>query len=679
MNGERSIKLDIAIVGGGFAGVYCAKAVTRGLGRRNALKVGLIAEENYMVFQPMLPEVASGSISPRHVVNPLRLLCRRAEVLRGTIEQIDWPGKSLVLNAGMFTGNLTIHYDHLVLALGAVVDLSRIPGMPEHAFLMKSVGDAMFLRTTLIGRIEEASLEPDPEIKRRLLTFVVVGGGYSGVETAGHILDLYQSIRRYYPSIAGTDVQVHLIHSRDHLLPTLSRRLGEYSARKLTERGLKLVLNQPVKAVTANRVHLQDGTSIETNTVISTVGNAPHPIVTKLCEQCGFERDHGLVVTDASGRVKGQTHLWAAGDCAAVPFVAGGYCPGTAQFALRQGVLIGDNLARLTRQQGLRIFNFKGLGEMASIGHHTAVADILGLNFSGFFAWWLWRTIYFMKLPRFDRKVRVLLDWTLDLFFPRDINHLSPRFSRLLKEIHLEPGDVLYHKGEPAFSLYIVKEGCVEIRDEDETIQQIQTGEYFGERALLGDGIRHDDAVAAQSSRLVSIPAGVFRQIVQGAGSLGRFFQKSASKYQSREVLEALDRKIPTDLASKSVAEVMEKKLFTFSLNMTVREALELTKRYPRSSYPVIDGAERLLGTVLREDFYEFIKRPETTPDTRIQEMSLSTLPTIGADLSVRDTMKFLLRSGSNKLLVTDGEERLRGIVTVMDLVSAETKNHADE
>ncbi len=227
MNDQNDIRLDVAILGGGFGGVYCAKAMPRGSKRSPGLKVGLISEQNYMVFQPMLPEVAGSSISPRHVVNPLRLLCRQVDVLRGTVESIDWPRRCLTLNAGPFSGNLRITYDDLVLALGAVTDLSRIPGMPEHSFLIKNVGDAMHLRMTILGRIEEANLEPRAEVKRRLTTFVVVGGGYSGVETAGHILDLFRAIHVYYPNISESDLSVYLVHSGDHLLPTLSRKLGE--------------------------------------------------------------------------------------------------------------------------------------------------------------------------------------------------------------------------------------------------------------------------------------------------------------------------------------------------------------------------------------------------------------------------------------------------------------------
>lgn len=665
------IQLDVAILGGGFAGVYCAKALRKALGKRSPVRIGLISEDNFMAFQPMLPEVASSSVSPRHVVNPLRLLCRDVEVLRGRVESIDWPGRRLSLHAGPFAGHLIVKYEHLVLTLGAQTNLSRIPGMPEHAFLLKNAGDAMLLRATLIERIEAASLEQRPDVKRRLLSFVVVGGGYSGVEIAGHILGFFHSIRGFYRNISAQDLQLCLVHDGDHLLPTMSRRLGEYCAAKLSQQGLKIILRHLVKSVTANRVRLDDGTIIETNTVICTVGNAPHPLVTDLAKACGLETIKGRPVAEPTGQIKGQTQLWAAGDCAAFPAPQGGPSPATAQFALRQGALVGKNLARLMRREALEPFRYKGLGEMASIGHHRAVAEIMGFKFYGFFAWWLWRTVYLLKLPRLDRKIRVLLDWTLDLFFPRDINHLSPRYSSLLTEIHLEAGDVLFQSGEPAFSFYMVKSGVLEIRDGEETVQVIDAGGYFGEQALSGDAVWHYEAVAREATQLVSVPLRVFQQLVQGVGSLGQFFQKSATKYQSREVVEAIGHKIPAAVASQPIERLMERKLYTLGPHMTMQQALQVTRSFPRSSYPVVDERQSLLGTVSREDFYEFIKRQDTTPETTIDHLRFTQVPTVAAGTSIGEVMRCFIRTGSNKVLVVDNDRHLQGIATVMDLMAA--------
>jgi len=311
------------------------------------------------------------------------------------------------------------------------------------------------------------------------------------------------------------------------------------------------------------------------------------------------------------------------------------------------------------------------VGEMASIGHHVAVAEIFGVQFSGFFAWWLWRTVYLLKLPRLDRKLRVMIDWTLDLFFPRDLNHLSPRFTKPLKEIYLERDDVLFHKGEPAFSFYIVKSGALELRADGQTVQRMGPGAYFGERALLEDGIWHYDACAVEPSNLVSIPATIFNELVRGVGSLGQFFQKSATRYQSNEIVEAIAHKIPSHVAGRAVSELMERKLHTLAPEQTVTQALGILRNHPRSSYPVVGDSNRLLGVVTREDFYEFLKRASTHPDTPLREMQFAQMPTVKGAMSVGDVMKSFIRSGSNKVLVVDENNTLKGIVTVMDLMAA--------
>jgi len=427
-----SLQFDVVIAGGGFAGIYCARTLEKQLGGEARKRVALIADQNFMVFQPMLAEVVGSSISPRHVVNPIRRLCPGVTVLRGSISGIDLPGRRLEVNAGDFTGNVTIGFEHLVLSLGGIVDLSRVPGMPEHAFLLKNVGDALKLRATVIDRFEEANLEPREDAQRRLLTFVIVGGGYSGVEVAGQINDLGEEILSFYPRLRRESFRVVLIHSGTHLLPEISESLGQYCEENLQSRGVELILGTRVHAITSGKVFCPDR-EIESHTIVSTIGNAPHPLLSELCRAHDLGCEKGRLLTQPTLQIRGQTHLWAAGDCAAVPMPAPAsasptdartFCPPTAQFAMRQGALLGENIARvITGDDEPQPFTFTGLGELASIGHRAAVAEILGMKFSGFFAWWLWRTVYLSKLPGVERKLRVLLDWTLDLFFPRGLDH----------------------------------------------------------------------------------------------------------------------------------------------------------------------------------------------------------------------------------------------------------------
>ncbi len=540
------LKFDVVIAGGGFAGVYCAQTLSKKIGAHASRRVALIADQNFMVFQPMLAEVVGSSISPRHVVNPLRLLCRDVTVLRAQIEKIDLNQRQLEVSAGDFTGNVRIEFDHLVLALGGIVDLSRVPGMSEHALLLKNVGDALKLRATIIDRFEEANLATERSHQKRLLTFVVVGGGYSGVETAGQIHDLGQEILRFYPRLSLDSFRVVVIHSGAHLLPEISQSLGLYCEENLRERGVEIILGTRVSTMTASKVCF--GTqSIETHTVVSTIGNAPNPLLAKLCAAHSIPSEKGRLCTDATLQVQGQPRLWAAGDCAAIPMPADpkaaptdsttptapqAFCPATAQFAVRQGTVLGRNIAQVLTGDGQpQSFQFRGLGELAAIGHHSAVAEIMGLKFSGFLAWWLWRSIYLSKLPGLERKIRVMLDWTLDLFFPRDITLFQSRPTQVMKEMWLQTGDPLFHAGEPAFSFYILKSGRIDLFNPDGSLSRsVSPGQHFGERALLGDRIWQLTAVAGEPSALVALGAQVFDTITRADRSLREFLLTTASK-----------------------------------------------------------------------------------------------------------------------------------------------------
>jgi len=669
----KTLDLEIAILGGGFAGVYCGKSLLKTLNKGSRTRIGLISDENYMVFQPMLPEVASASLSPRHVINPIRHLCAGLEIYKATIEKIDIQNKQLTIRPGPFSPPVLIRFKHLVVALGAMVDLSRVPGMSEHAYLMQNVGDAMKLRATVLARFEEANLVTDPERRSRLLTFVVVGGGYSGVETAGQILDLFHSISKYYGNVGAQDFHVALIHSRDHLLPTLSQKLGKYAERKLSARGLDIRLNLRVKALTANQVFLSDGNVIQTNTVVSTVGNAPHPIVTKLIADTGVEAVHGRIKTSATMQVSGYDWLWAAGDCAAVPMQNGEICISTAQFAMRQGALLGRNLNAFLRAEPVKPFTFKGLGELAAIGHMTAVAEIMGLRFSGFIAWWMWRTIYLAKLPGLDRKLRVLIDWTLDLFFPRDINLLSPRYTRALQEAHLEAGDILFNAGEPAFSFYIVKQGCIRLTDaNDEKIKDVTTGEFFGERALLADKTWRFTATATEETTLIGLGSEEFKAILENSTSMRNLLQRSARQYRSSKEIDTMKATLPDELLGQPASSLMTTKVHQILTSDTVIDTLQRFNNERHSFYPVSDAeGGPLKGVIAREDFYDFVQLNGLEAGATLEAIECSTLPEVQTETPISDCLETMIRGGSNKLLVIDDTKQLKGILSIRDVLAA--------
>jgi NADH:ubiquinone reductase (H+-translocating) len=311
-----------------------------------------------------------------------------------------------------------LSYDHLVLALGSITNFYGIPGLAERALTMKSLGDAVVLRNRLIEHLEAADFECNREEREPLLTFVVAGGGFAGVETVAALNDFVREALPFYRNLREDMLRVVLVHPGDVILPELDARLGRYAQKKLAERGIEIRLDTKVTGGAGDEVTLSDGTRLLTRTLVWTAGTSANPIVAALpCTQ-----DRGRVVATEFLDVPEWPGLWALGDCAAIKDPATGkWYPPTAQHAIRQGRIAGRNIAAAIRGADRRPFVFSSLGQLAAIGRRTGVANILGVNFSGFVAWWLWRTIYLAKLPRLEKKVRVALDWTLDVLFSKDL------------------------------------------------------------------------------------------------------------------------------------------------------------------------------------------------------------------------------------------------------------------
>ena len=502
------MRYDVVIVGGGFAGAWCAKTLGRLLGPGGEKRVALIAESNVMVFQPMLAEVAGSSLSPLDVVNPLRQLCRHVDVLQGEVQRIDWARKTIAVNGGRFSRNHEIGFGQLVLTLGSVTDLSRVPGMAEYGRPMKSVADALRLRATVINRLEEANLVDDPGLRARLLTIVVAGGGYTGVETAGQLLDFMTGARRYYANLSDTPIRVVLVHGHDHLLAEIGPELGTHAQRVLEKRGMEIRLNTRVAEITADRVIFADGGIIEAHTIVTTIGNAPNPVVLDLCAQLNLATERGRVRTDETLRVPGHPELWSAGDCAAVPWNDRGEIktsPPTAQFAQRQGVQIARNIAVVLKGGEPAPFRYRYMGQMAAIGEREAVAEVFGFRFSGFFAWWMWRTVYLGKLPGVLRKLRVMTDWTFELIFPRDLSIVLPPAEDLLREIHLIKGELLFAQGASCRAFFYVRSGAITLTVPGEEPRLLPKGTLIDQAYLDENNAWCWTATAAESAGLTAI------------------------------------------------------------------------------------------------------------------------------------------------------------------------------
>lgn len=410
----------VVIVGGGFAGATTAKALER---RLPGADIRLLSAENYLTYNPLLAEVVGASVLPGHVVAPLRQLVRRARVHQVEVTGIDTEERR-VHYRGQGPGSFP--YDHLVLACGSRPNLDLVPGMGEHALPLKTVGDALFLRNRIIARLEEADLATDPGLRRWLTTFVVVGGGFSGVEVAGEISDFLKASRRWYP-LGDVRPRVVIIHGGTHLMPELPERLGRFTERKLSQGGgVEIRLGTRTRAVDGRGVVLDDGTRIDAATVVCTIGNRLNP----LADGLGVEKVQGRVRTAADMSVPGQAGLWSIGDCAAVTnrLDQGRICPPTAQFALRQGPQLAANIARAIRGEPTRPFGHRPKGLLSAIGHNKAVARVYGVNLSGFIPWLMWRGFYLLYVPTLARKARLYLEWNWAMFFPPDIAHL--RFTR---------------------------------------------------------------------------------------------------------------------------------------------------------------------------------------------------------------------------------------------------------
>jgi NADH:quinone reductase (non-electrogenic) len=406
----------ILVLGGGFGGVYTALHLERMLGRRSDVDITIVSRENFFLFTPMLHEVAASDLDVTHIVSPIRTLLKRTTIFIGDVESIDLEGRHVRVTHGFEPHQHELEYDHLVIALGSMTNFYGLPGLERRAFTMKTLGDAIHLRNRVIATLEEADTEcaagPDS-----LLTFVVAGGGFAGVETIAGLNDFIREALTFYPRITADRIRMVLVHAGSVILPELGTSLGAYAQRKLSSRGIEIITDAKVSAVTDEGVMLVDGRHIPGRLVVWTAGTSPHPLLHDL--PCMLDR--GRLLVDETLAVPGYDGVWALGDCAVVPDTrTGGTHPPTAQHALREARTVASNIVARLDSRPARAFSFRTIGQLAAIGRRTGVARVFGVNFSGFLAWWLWRTIYLSKLPRFEKKCRVAIDWTLDLIFAKD-------------------------------------------------------------------------------------------------------------------------------------------------------------------------------------------------------------------------------------------------------------------
>ncbi len=514
----------ILILGGGFGGVYMARALEKKL-RPEEAAITLVNRENYFVYQPMLPEVISGSIGLTDIVSPIRLLCPRTNLVMREVEEIDLARKVVTVSPGFHPRRLELPYDHLVIAMGGVTSFYGMPGMIEHALPFRTLVDALTLRNRVISCMEEADVEQDPELRRRLLTFVVGGGGFSGVEVIAELNDFVRATARSYRRIPPEEIRCVLVHSGERILPEMDPALAEFAQKLLAKRGVELRLKDRLVAASSEKALLKSKQEIPTKTIVSTVPSAAVPVVERL--DCPKEKDRLIV----DGHLELQGHegvVWALGDCASIKTAAGNRAPPTAQHATREAETAATNIVAAMRGGKREVFAFEGLGKLGALGHNSAVAEVFGVKISGLLAWFLWRTIYLMKMPGWNRKIRIAADWFIALLLPPDLVQLSLRTNSGIVEQHFEAGEVIFHQGDVGDSVYVIRQGECDVEREGTRLATLKAGEYFGEMALLSGAGRNATVRAATSVNLLLIAKADFDQLKSNVPAFGEVFSALA-------------------------------------------------------------------------------------------------------------------------------------------------------
>ncbi|MGQ4807833.1 hypothetical protein NKDENANG_01195 [Candidatus Entotheonellaceae bacterium PAL068K] len=652
----------IVIVGGGFAGVKCAKTLHKKL-TRGTCDIVLFNRENHMVFHPLLAEVAGASLNSDSVAAPLRQMLPEVNCRTEEVRRIDLDHNQVEYEA--YDGQLRrMSYDHIVIACGAVVNLGIVPGMADHAFPLKTVGDAMALRLHVIQQLEKAEVCDDPDLKSWYLSFIIVGGGFSGVEVAGEINDLVRGTHRFFHNISASDLTVTLLHSRDQLLPEIPSSLREFARAKMEKTGIRIVLNARVAFMTPEGVGLNDGGVMRGATVVSTVGNTMSPVV----ERLEVPKQRGRLLTDPDMRLRGCDNAWAIGDCA---HILNAYdnqsSPPTGQFAERQGRQVAQNIVRTLHGQPTGPFSFKPLGQLCAIGGRNAVAELFGVRVSGFPAWFLWRGVYLFKLPSWARRAKVGFDWAWELMFPRDLADPRANQTERVSTAHYQPGDYIFRQGDPGLNFYVIESGEVEVlRETDgsaECVTLLAPGDFFGEMALIDNRPRNASIRARTTVEVLVMGRNVFTHI---SNSLAPFRdllaeamkQRGAGIWQRMPMARDILARFPLSAFIESISTPPLTSTSTFA------EAVERFDSAASDFCCVVDEHSCLQGILTRTDIFRAIEAG-ARPHTPVQDFMITSPIVITVNDSSLLATSIMRDHGFKWLPVVDNQDNrcLQGYV----------------
>jgi NADH:ubiquinone reductase (H+-translocating) len=583
--------------------------------RTSECEILLFSRENHMVFHPLLADVAGASINGDAAAAPLRQMLPGVECRTERVQRINLPSSEIEFDDG--NGALTrLHYDHVVVACGAESNLGIIPGMSDHAFAFKVMRDAIELRQQIVRQMESAEAATDPKLRRWHLSFIIVGAGFSGVEVAGEINELVRSSTRFYQNFCKEDVVVTLVHSQDQILPEVAPKLREFARKKMEKAGITMLLNTRAVAATHEGVELNDGRMLTGATVVCTIGTAVSPIVQAL----DVPKERGRIRTTPEMRIEGQTNAWAIGDCAYIinAFDNKPAAP-TGQFAERQGRQAALNLVRVLQGQPTRPFRFKALGQLCSIGGYQAVAEMLGVHVSGFLAWLMWRGVYLFKLPTWSRRIKVGLDWSWDVLFPRDLSFLNTDTTQEATHAYYRPGDFIHRQGEPARAFSIIEEGQVEVLQKDsqtsdtKLVAILGKGDFFGEGALLGNR-PHETSIRARSAvRLRQVGSALFSELAGSFAPLRDLVAKAVTRQSSD-----FWRRLPISksiLEGESLASLVDPlPAELLSKETRYADAIKALNESASGHLLVVDEKQRLWGTLDRNDLNQIAARIVLTP-----------------------------------------------------------------